>query len=123
MCVARSGQLLILAALGADCGVSAVTERKWLAVLEASYLVTRLPPYFQNFGKRLVKSPKLYFLNAGLMAWLLGIRDEASISTHAAGGAPFETWVVSELIKQRFNTGQELQLNFLTAPSASGTLR
>lgn len=112
MCAARSGQLLNLAALGADCGISAVTAREWLSVLEASYLVIRLPPYFQNFGKRLVKSPKLYFLDVGLMAWLLGIRDEASISTHAARGALFETWVVSELIKQRFNTGQPADLYF-----------
>ena len=112
MCAARSGQLLNLAALGADCGISAVTAREWLSVLEASYLVTRLPPYFQNFGKRLVKSPKLYFLDVGLMAWLLGIRDELSIATHAARGALFETWVVSELIKQRFNAGQPADLNF-----------
>ena len=112
MCAARSGQLLNLAALGADCGISAVTAREWLSVLEASYLVTRLPPYFQNFGKRLVKSPKLYFLDAGLMAWLLGIRDEVSMATHAARGALFETWVVSELIKQRFNAGQPADLYF-----------
>lgn len=112
MCAARSGQLLNLAALGADCGISAVTAREWLSVLEASYLVTRLPPYFQNFGKRLVKSPKLYFLDVGLMAWLLGIRDEASMSTHAARGALFETWIVSELIKQRFNAGQPADLYF-----------
>lgn len=112
MCAARSGQLLNLAALGADCGISAVTAREWLSVLEASYLVTRLPPYFQNFGKRLVKSPKLYFLDVGLMAWLLGIRDEASMSTHAARGALFETWVVSEMIKQRFNAGQPADLYF-----------
>lgn len=112
MCAARSGQLLNLAALGADCGISAVTAREWLSVLEASYLVTRLPPYFQNFGKRLVKSPKLYFLDVGLMAWLLGIRDEPSMVTHAARGALFETWVVSELIKQRFNSGLPADLYF-----------
>lgn len=112
MCAARSGQLLNLAALGADCGISAVTAREWLSVLEASYLVTRLPPYFQNFGKRLVKSPKLYFLDVGLMAWLLGIRDESAMATHAARGALFETWVVSELIKQRFNAGQPVDLYF-----------
>lgn len=112
MCAARSGQLLNLAALGADCGISAVTAREWLSVLEASYLVTRLPPYFQNFGKRLVKSPKLYFLDVGLMAWLLGIRNEVSMATHAARGALFETWVVSELIKQRFNAGQPADLYF-----------
>ncbi|MBW7902007.1 MAG: ATP-binding protein [Rhodocyclaceae bacterium] len=112
MCAARSGQLLNLAGLGADCGISAATAREWLSVLEASYLVARLPPYFQNFGKRLVKSPKLYFLDVGLMAWLLGIRDETSVATHAARGALFETWVVSELIKQRFNAGQPADLYF-----------
>ena len=112
MCAARSGQLLNLSALGADCGISAVTAGKWLSVLETSYLVMRLPPYHRNFGKRLVKTPKLYFLDVGLMAWLLGIRDAATIETHAARGALFETWVVSELIKQRFNAGQSRELFF-----------
>lgn len=112
MCAARSGQLLNLATLGADCGISAVTARKWLSVLEASYLVLRLPPYHRNFGKRLVKTPKLYFLDVGLMAWLLGIRDIATVETHAARGALFETWVVSELVKWRFNAGQSSDLFF-----------
>ena len=112
MCAARSGQLLNLAALGADCGISAVTARDWLSVLEASYLVMRLPPYYRNFGKRLVKTPKLYFLDVGLVAWLLGIREPTSMETHAARGALFETYVVSELVKQRFNAGQPADLYF-----------
>ncbi|MGQ0712013.1 MAG: ATP-binding protein [Rhodoferax sp.] len=112
MCAARSGQLLNLSALGADCGISAVTAREWMSVLEASYLVTRLAPYHRNFGKRLVKTPKLYFLDCGLMAWLLGIRDAASIQTHAARGALFETYVVSEFTKQRLHTGQSADLYF-----------
>jgi len=112
MCAARSGQLLNLAALGADCGISAVTAREWLSVLEASYLVMRLPPYHRNFGKRLVKTPKLYFLDVGLMAWLLGIRDAATIETHISRGALFETYVVSELVKQRFNAGRPANLYF-----------
>ncbi len=112
MCAARSGQLLNLTALGADCGVSAVTAREWLSVLEASYLVVRLLPYHNNFGKRLVKTPKLYFLDVGLMAWLLGIRDERSIETHAARGALFETWVVSEALKRKYNAGQPADLHF-----------
>ncbi|MGH8436337.1 MAG: DUF4143 domain-containing protein [Pseudomonas sp.] len=98
--------------MGADCGISAVTAREWLSVLEASYLVMRLPPYHRNFGKRLVKTPKLYFLDVGLMAWLLGIRNAASIETHAARGALFETWVVSELVKQRLNAGEPVDLFF-----------
>lgn len=112
MCAARSGQLLNLTALGADCGISAVTAGDWLSVLEASYLVLRLPPHHQNFGKRLVKTPKLYFLDVGLMAWLVGIRDAATIATHAARGALFETWVISEMVKQRLNAGEPIDLYF-----------
>ena len=91
ICAARSAQLLNLAALGADCGISAVTARQWRSVLEASHLVVRLPPYRRNFGKLLVKTHKLYFLDVGLVTRLLGIRDSASIQTHAACGALFET--------------------------------
>lgn len=112
MCAARSGQLLNLTSLGADCGVSAVTAREWLSVLEASYLVVRMPPYHRNFGKRLVKTPKLYFLDVGLMAWLLGIRSADEIETHAVRGALFESWVVSELAKERLNAGEPLDLYF-----------
>ena len=112
LCAARSGQLLNLAALGADCGISAVTAREWLSVLEASYLVFRLPPHHRNFGKRLVKTPKLYFLDVGLMAWLLGIRDTQTLETHVARGALFETWVIGELVKQRCNAGQPADLYF-----------
>jgi predicted AAA+ superfamily ATPase len=112
MCAARSGQLLNLASLGADCGISATTAREWLSVLEASYLVMRVQPHHQNFGKRLVKTPKLYFLDVGLMAWLLGIRDADSLDTHAARGALFETWVIGELVKQRFNQGWPADLYF-----------
>lgn len=75
LCAARSGQMLNLSALGADCGISAVTAREWLSVLEASYLVIRLQPYHRNFGKRLVKTPKLYFLDAGRPADFYFWRD------------------------------------------------
>ena len=105
MCAARSGQLLNLASLGADCGVSAVTAKQWLSVLETSYIITLLRPHHSNYGKRLVKAPKLYFLDSGLAAWLMGIRDADSLETHAARGALFETWVVSELYKQQLNRG------------------
>ena len=112
MCAARTGQLLNLASLGADCGISAVTARQWLSVLEASYIVTLLRPHHRNFGKRLVKTPKLYFLDAGLAAWLLGIRSAEAMETHAARGALFETWVIGELYKQRLNAGLPLDLYF-----------
>ena len=112
LCAARTGQLLNLSSLAADCGISHVTAREWLSVLEASYIVMRLPPYYRNFGKRLVKTPKLYFLDVGLAAWLLGIRDEETLSTHAQRGELFETLVVSEFIKQRFNAAQPADLYF-----------
>ena len=112
MCAARTGQLLNLSSLGADCGISAVTAKQWLTVLEASYIVALLRPHHNNFGKRLVKTPKLYFLDSGLAAWLLGIRDAQTLETHASRGALFETWVISELYKHNLNAGQAPALNF-----------
>lgn len=112
MCAARSGQLLNLSSLGADCGITSVTAKQWLSVLEASRIVTLLQPHHRNFGKRLVKTPKLYFCDVGLAAWLLGIRDAVTLDTHAARGALFETYVVSELTKQRMNAGRQRDLCF-----------
>jgi len=111
-CAARSGQLLNLSALGAEAGITGNTAREWISVLETSYLVTRLLPHHRNFGKRLVKTPKLYFLDTGLMAWLLGIRDVQMLETHPARGALFETWAVSERLKHRYNDGQASDLFF-----------
>jgi predicted AAA+ superfamily ATPase len=112
MCAARTGQLLNLSALGADCGISAVTAKQWLTVLEASYIVALLRPHHNNYGKRLVKTPKLYFLDSGLAAWLLGVRDSTTLETHALRGALFETWVFSELYKHSLNAGQTPALHF-----------
>ncbi|UOD49661.1 ATP-binding protein [Orrella daihaiensis] len=112
MCAARTGQLLNVVSLAADCGISASAAKQWLTVLQASYIITLLRPHHQNFGKRMVKSPKLYFLDAGLASWLLGIRDAQTLMTHAARGALFETWVVAELHKQRLNQGATADLYF-----------
>jgi predicted AAA+ superfamily ATPase len=112
MCAARTGQLLNLASLGADCGITSVTAKQWLSVLQASYIVTLLKPHHRNFGRRLLKAPKLYFCVVGLAAWLLDIRDAATLDTHAARGALFETHVIGELMKQRLNAGQALDLCF-----------
>lgn len=112
MCAARTGQLINLTSLGADCGISAVTAKQWMTVLETSYIITLLRPHHHNFGKRLVKTPKLYFLDTGMAAWLMGIRDAETLETHASRGALFETWVVSELYKQRLNAGQPPDLYF-----------
>ena len=112
MCASRTGQLINLTSLGADCGISAVTAKQWLSVLETSYIVTLLRPHHSNFGKRLVKTPKIYFLDSGLAAWLMGIRSAETIETHAARGALFESWVVSELYKKRLNAGLPIDLFF-----------
>ncbi len=103
LCAGRTGQLLNMSALGGEAGVAHGTARAWLAVLEASYLVHVLAPYHRNFGKRLVKTPKLYFIDVGLAAWLLGIRDPATLALHPLRGALFETLIVSEVLKHRRN--------------------
>ncbi len=112
MCAARVGQLLNLSSLAIDCGVSHNTMRSWLSVLEAGYIVFLLQPHHQNFGKRLVKTPKLYFHDTGLAAFLLGIRDAEHLSIHSARGALFENLVVSDLLKQRYNQGLASNLYF-----------
>jgi predicted AAA+ superfamily ATPase len=112
LCAGRTGQLLNLSALAGEAGISHSTARAWLSVLESSDLVFLLPPYHRNFGKRLVKTPKLYFLDTGLACWLLGIRSQDVLALHPSRGALFETWVVSEFVKSRFNHGQPADLYF-----------
>jgi predicted AAA+ superfamily ATPase len=112
LCAARSGQLLNLSALAGETGISHSTARAWLSVLEASDLVFLLPPYHRNFGKRLVKSPKLYLVDVGLACWLLGIRSVDVLNLHPLRGALFETWVVSEFLKARLNAGHPADLYF-----------
>jgi uncharacterized protein len=112
MCAARSGQLLNLNSLASDCGISQPTARQWLTVLQASYVITLLPPYHRNFGKRLVKTPKLYFLDTGVLCQLLRIADPLTLQTHALRGAIFETWVVTEVIKHRYNQGLSADVYF-----------
>jgi uncharacterized protein len=104
-CAARTGQILNLSSLANDIGISHVTARGWLSVLEASYIVFTLRPYFRNFGKRLVKSPKLYFHDPGLAGFLLGLEQEEWLANHPARGALFETLVVNEFMKVRLHQG------------------
>ncbi len=105
MCAARSGQLLNLSSLASDCGISQPTARQWITVLQASHVVTLLPPYHRNFGKRLVKMPKLHFVDSGLLCHLLRIVSPEDLQVHASRGAVFETWVVAETLKHRFHRG------------------
>jgi len=119
MCASRTAQPVNLSALGADCGVTHNTAKAWLSVLEASYIAFRLPPHARNFGKRLVKTPKLYFYDSGLAAWLTGVESAAQLTHGAMRGALFETWVVSEFVKHRCN--RLLSPNLYFWRDASGT--
>lgn len=112
MCAARSGQLLNLSGLANDCGVTHNTIRAWLSVLEASYLIVLLKPHHANLGKRLIKTPKLYFTDPGLAAWLLGVESSEQVAIHALRGALFETWLVADLLKARCNLGLASNLYF-----------
>jgi predicted AAA+ superfamily ATPase len=112
LCAGRTGQLLNLSSLAAECGITHNTAKSWISVLEASYIVYLLRPHHANFNKRLVKMPKLYFYDAGLAAWLLGIRTSEQMETHPLRGNIFETFVLSELIKSRLNRGDLPALYF-----------
>lgn len=112
LCAGRVGQLANLSALGADAGVSHTTARHWLTVLEASYVVFLLPPFYANIRKRLVKSPKLYFYDVGLASYLIGIEHAGQLATHPLRGALFENAVIAEALKYRFNRGYRSNLSF-----------
>ncbi len=112
LCAGRVGQLLNFSSLGADAGVSHTTAREWLSILEASYVVFQLPPFYANIRKRLTKSPKLYFYDVGLASYLIGIEHADQIATHPLRGALFENAVVSEAIKYLFNRGRRSNLSF-----------
>jgi predicted AAA+ superfamily ATPase len=112
MCATRTGQLLNLSALAADCGITHNTARAWLSVLEASYLVTLLQPYHRNLGKRLTKTPKLYFLDTGFAAWLAGVRDARELVVGGLRGPLFETFIVAEFLKHKRNHLRQEELFF-----------
>jgi uncharacterized protein len=112
MCAARAGNLLNLASLASDCGITHTTAKRWLTVLEASSVLTLLQPHHRNFNKRLVRTPKLYFLDTGLLCYLLQIDSPQQLALHAMRGAIFENWVLLETIKHRYNQGLPAQLYF-----------
>jgi len=106
LCAGRTGQLLDLSGIGNDLGVNYKTVRAWISILEASHLAILLPPHYRNFGKRLVKSPKLYFTDTGLLCSLLGIETENVLESHPLRGQIFENYVISELYKRAIHTGR-----------------
>jgi len=112
LCAGRTAQLLNLSSLATECGITHNTAKSWISVLEASYLIFLLRPHHTNFNKRLVKMPKLYFYDVGLVSWLLGIRTPEQVETHPLRGNIFETFIVSELIKSRLNRGERPAFSF-----------
>lgn len=112
LCAGRTSQLVNYSALASDCGISQPTAKAWMSVLEASFILFRLPAFHANTRKRLVKAPKLHFYDSGLVCWLLGIRSPDQLRSHPLRGAVFESWVVSELVKHRINRGETGGLSF-----------
>jgi len=112
LCAGRTGQLLNHSSLASDCGISHTTARHWISILEAGFIIHLLPPHHANFSKRVIKSPKLYFLDTGLLCYLLRIREPDDILVHAMKGAIFETFVVSELYKAFAHRGEMPPLYF-----------
>lgn len=108
----RIGQLVNLHSLSGEVGVSSTTLKEWLSVLEASFIVFRLPPYYENFGKRFIKTPKLYFTEVGLAAYLLEIRKPDQVARDPLMGSLFENMVVIEALKHRYNAGRDADLYF-----------
>lgn len=112
LCAGRCGQLLNLVSLANDASVSHSTAKRWLSILEASFVVFLLRPHFKNFNKRLVKMPKLYFMDTGLLSYLLRIRDADDLTRHSMRGAIFENFVIVELLKNDLNRGQDADIYF-----------
>ncbi len=112
LCAGRCGQILNLSSLAADCGITHNTAKAWISVLEASYVLFLLRPHHANFNKRLVKSPKLYFYDSGLLCWLLGIRQVDQLAVHPLRGGIFESFAIAELLKAGLNRGERPTLHF-----------
>jgi hypothetical protein len=115
----RSGGLLNASDLARDVGISVNTARDWLSILEASFQVIILRPYFVNLGKRLVKSPKIYFTDTGLLCYLVGLRDPLHAAAGPMGGAIFENLVVAELFKTFLHRGEEPPIYFWRTAAGS----
>jgi predicted AAA+ superfamily ATPase len=106
LCAGRIGQVLNMASLANDAGVSAPTIKSWLSILESSYILFQLYPYHNNFNKRLTKATKIYFYDAGLACNLLGLKDKVQLNEHFLKGALFENAIIVELMKAKYNKGE-----------------
>ncbi len=112
LCATRIGQTIDYTQMSNALGISRHTVKEWLSILKASFIITTLPPYFENLGKRITKSSKLYFNDVGLACYMLGIRDANQVAHHPLRGCLFENLVVNEVSKLLLNKGEETQLYF-----------
>ena len=112
ICAGRIGQLVNLSQIGTDLGIDHKTVSSWLSILQTGFQAFLLQPYFENFNKRILKTPKLYFYDTGLACSLLGIQNSEQLDTHFAKGALFENFIIVELMKQFFNKGIRPQFYF-----------
>ncbi len=112
VCAGRASQLTQFSSIASEVGISQPTANKWSSVLETSFIIFRLQPHFKNFNKRIIKSPKIYFYDTGLLCYLLRIQSQEQLSTHPLRGAIFENWIISELQKSFLSTGIESPLYF-----------
>jgi uncharacterized protein len=112
LCAGRIGQILNMEEIGGEIGISSHTVKEWISILEASFVVIRLQPYFENFGKRVIKSPKIFFVDTGLAAYLLGIENEMQLRRDPLRGHLVENLVLVDLIKYRLNRGLDPNLYY-----------
>ncbi len=106
LCAGRAGQLLNLNSLATDAGISPNTAKSWLSILEASYIIYYIQPYHNNYNKRIIKAPKLYFYDTGLVCSLVGISSPQQVNTYYSKGALFENMIINELLKNKIHNGQ-----------------
>ncbi len=112
LCAGRVGQILNLTSLGNDCGINHHTAQAWISLLEASYVIFLLNPYFNNFSKRLIKSPKLYFIDTGIICSLLKIGSAQELLSHYLRGGLIESFIIADFLKQQHNLEQQPSLYF-----------
>jgi hypothetical protein len=112
LCAARTGQLLNISSLASDCGINIHTASSWLAVLEASFVIFLLRPHHENYSKRVVKMPKLYFYDSGLLCRLLGINSAEQLESHYLRGSIFESFIITDVLKHGYNHGLDLDIYF-----------
>ncbi len=112
LCAGRSGQVLNYSALANDCGISQPTAKSWLSILAASFLIFLVPAWSGNLRKRLTRSPRMVFVDSGLLCWLLDIRTTAHLRSHPLRGAIFESWALSEVFKRRLHANERRGMYF-----------